>query len=429
MSGGAGGRVSELSIRRSGRLGAVLAAGACLLFATAAGAGTGRLLSQWMNRAPRIDGQIAAGEWDAAKLVDLGAGVTLRIGNDGRTLYLAILDSADPVFTSNDSVGLLFDDEGGVPPILDDGAFGSVLCHPTPDLGEGRIDLTFSQEVIYQEVPQSGFCLEQFITGATRFRSALRSEGLTYEAAIPLDGPAPLQAGPGERFGVVFLIYRDGGPVVCLPDCATVSGPADYRNLVLASGGCNTGPQDFGSGDPLVGLPLDWTSENTAGGGPGWIQVPPAQFGDPVFCQANDTGGAGGAACVANFFCTAPRTDSLLRMPLALDGMTAATVRARAVLQVAAPHEYLDVGIRRLDTSGNSLLFWLDENRNETVALWIPVAGSPPVEFWFTHSTFSGGGSEGGYAQIDDVELICGPRIFSDGFESGLTTHWSADSP
>ena len=159
------------------------------------------------------------------------------------------------------------------------------------------------------------------------------------------------------------------------------------------------------------------------------MQAPPAQFGDPVFCQANDTGGTGGSACVANFFCTAPRTDSLLRMPLALDGVTAATVRARAVLQVAEPHEYLDIGIRRLDTSGNSLLFWLDENRNETVDLWIPVAGSPPVEFWFTHSTFSGGGSEGGYAQIDDVELICGPRIFSDGFESGLTTHWSATAP
>ncbi len=109
--------------------------------------------------------------------------------------------------------------------------------------------------------------------------------------------------------------------------------------------------------------------------------------------------------------------------------MTAAIVRARASLTVGGPAEYLDIGIRRLDNSGNSLLFWLDENRNETVDLWIPVAGSPPVELWFTHSTFSAGGVEGGYAQIDDVELLCGPRIFADGFESGLTTHWSADVP
>ncbi len=389
--------------------------------------GTGRLVSPWVNRAPRVDGKILPGEWNAAKLVDLGSGVTLLVENDARTLYLAVLDSGDPTYTSNDSVGLLFDDEGGVPPILDDGAFGGVLCHPTADLGEGRIDLTFSQAVVYQEVPQSGFCPDQVITGATSFRSALQPEGLTYEAAIPLDGPAPLQAGPGQRFGVALLIYRDGAPVVCLPACATLGNPSSYRNLVLASGGCNTGPQEFGAGDPLVGLPLDWTSENTAGGGPGWVQAPPAQFGDPVFCQANDTGGTGGAACISNFFCTAPRTDSLLRMPLALEGETAATVRLRADLSFAAPAEYLDIGIHRLDTSGNSLLFWLEENHNQTVELWIPVAGSPPVELWFTHSTFSAGGSEGGYAQIDDVELVCGPRIFSDGFESGLATHWSAD--
>lgn len=409
--------------------GVLLAFLGLLLLPDAGVAGTGRLLSQWMSQAPRIDGQIAAGEWTAAKLVDLGAGVTLRIGNDGRTLYFAILDSADPIYTSNDSVGLLFDDEGGVPPVLDDGAFGSLLCHPTPDLGEGRIDFTFSQEVLYQEVPQSGFCLDQILTGATSFRSVLRPEGVTYEVAIPLDGPAPLQVGPGERFGVAIRTYRDGGTVACLPACATINGPADYRNLILASGGCNTGPQEFGSGDPLVGLPLDWTSENTLGGGPGWVQAAPAQFGDPVFCQANDTGGAGGSACISNFFCTAPRTDSLLRMPLALEGETSAIVRARASLTVGGLAEYLDVGIRRLDNSGNSLLFWLDENRNETVDLWIPVAGSLPVELWFTHSTFSAGGVEGGYAQIDDVELLCGPRIFADGFESGLTTHWSADVP
>jgi len=50
-------------MRPSGRLGT-----ACL-FVGLVGlpevglAGTGRLLSQWMSRAPRIDGQIAATEW------------------------------------------------------------------------------------------------------------------------------------------------------------------------------------------------------------------------------------------------------------------------------------------------------------------------------------------------------------------------------
>ena len=57
------------------------------------------------------------------------------------------------------------------------------------------------------------------------------------------------------------------------------------------------------------------------------------------------------------------------------------------------------------------------------------MAGSPPVELWFIHSTFAAGGLEGGYAQIDDVELLCGPILFADDFESGLTTHWSATAP
>ncbi|MDQ1347387.1 MAG: hypothetical protein QG573_757 [Acidobacteriota bacterium] len=398
-----------------------------LLLPAAGLAGTGRLVSPWVNRAPRIDGQLTAGEWNAAKLVDLGAGVSLLIENDARTLYLAVLDSGDLTLGSGDEFVLLFDDEGGAAPILDDNLWDGALCQATPELGEGFLDFGWDQNVTYREY-SGGYCSPQLLNDRATFRAAAQPQGVTYEIALPLDGPMPLSAAAGQRFAVWLVLYRDAAQVACLPNCGP-SSPADFRNVVLASGGCNTGPQDFGSGDPLVGLPLDWTSENTTGGGPGWVQAPPAQFGDPVFCQANDTGGAGGAACIANFFCTAPRTDSLLRMPLALEGMTAATVRVRGVLQVAGPHEYLDFGIRRLDTSGNSLLFWLDENRNETVELSIPVAGSPPVEFWFTHSTFSDGGVEGGYAQVDDVELTCGPRIFADGFESGLTTHWSADSP
>ncbi len=418
--------MSERSARWVGRLGAAGVAAAWLVLATAAGAGTGRLLSPWVNRAPRIDGQLTPGEWNAATILDLGSGVTVLIENDGRTLYLAAVDAGDTSTSSGDLFFLMFDDEGGPTPILDDGDFASPLCQNTPNLGEGGLILRSDQIVEFDERLHLSGCTGQDVTERLRYRTAAHPEGVTYEAALPLDGPMPLQAGPGERFGLMMRLFRDGNLVACYPDCLALD-PATFRNLVLASGGCNTGPQEFGSGDPLVGLPLDWTSENTAGGGPGWVQAPPAQFGDPVFCQANDTGGAGGAACISNFFCTAPRTDSLLRMPLALEGETAATVRVRADISFAAPAEYLDIGIRRLDTSGNSLLFWLEENHNQTVELWIPVAGSPPVELWFTHSTFSAGGSEGGFAQIDDVELICGPRIFSDGFESGLATHWSAD--
>ena len=79
----------------------------------AGGAGTGRLLSQWMSRAPRIDGQLAAGEWSAATLVPTSnPDVNLRIGNDGRTLYLAILDAGDLGSGGADFVFLRFDDKG-----------------------------------------------------------------------------------------------------------------------------------------------------------------------------------------------------------------------------------------------------------------------------------------------------------------------------
>ena len=419
----------EFRKQKLGWTGPALALVGLLVLPKAGVAGTGRLLSQWISQAPRIDGQLAAGEWSAATLVPTSnPDVTLSIGNDARTLYLAVLDAGDLGAGGVDMVFLPFDDEGGLSPILDDSAYANPTCLATPNLGEGGLTFQNGGNVQFDESYSGGACPSQIISDRMSYQSSPQLNGMSYEMAIPLDGRAPIQAGPGQRFAFYLRVFRNGALVACFPSCMFIDPPA-FRNLVLASGGCNTGPQTFGSGDPLVGLPLDWTSENTAGGGPGWVQAPPAQFGDPVFCQANDTGGTGGSACVANFFCTAPRTDSLLRMPLALDGVTAATVRARAVLQVAEPHEYLDIGIRRLDTSGNSLLFWLDENRNETVDLWIPVAGSPPVEFWFTHSTFSGGGSEGGYAQIDDVELICGPRIFSDGFESGLTTHWSATAP
>ena len=39
------------------------------------------------------------------------------------------------------------------------------------------------------------------------------------------------------------------------------------------------------------------------------------------------------------------------------------------------------------------------------------------------------GGIEGGYAQIDDYEVRCGPGLFADDFESGLSTHWSLTAP
>ena len=118
---------------------AAVAAAALAGLSTAAFAGNGRLLSQWMRRAPRIDGQIAPGEWDAAKLLDLGGGVTVRLGNDARTFYLAALDAGDTSASGDDLFFPMFDDEGGPRPILDDDDFASPACQASANLGEGEL--------------------------------------------------------------------------------------------------------------------------------------------------------------------------------------------------------------------------------------------------------------------------------------------------
>ncbi|MEO8275630.1 MAG: hypothetical protein ABI639_05380 [Thermoanaerobaculia bacterium] len=421
-------------MKGAGALRAAAFIGGLLALNEVAVAGTGRSLSAWMSRAPRIDGRLSPGEWSAATAIDLGAGVELYIGNDGRTLYLAVLDANDLVSTPDDALELLFDDEGGTAPVLDDGSWPGTPCHAMPQVGEGWIDLrneASGPHANYREYA-GGYCPAQLVNDRLSFGIVARPEGVTYEAAIPLDGPAPLRASPGQRFGLLLQLYRNGAPVGCLPTCS-VANVTDFRNLVLASRGCNTGPEPFGSGLPQVGLPLDWTSELAMGTGQGWLQS--SVFADPVFCQENVTGGAGAAACVSTALETSARADALLRMPLPVAGQTAVTVRLLANFQVGGLHDYFSIYQRNADTSGDSFIFWLDTSHGgasgpgEALEFQLLFGASPPVELDFYHSTFSYGGQEGGFAQVDDVELLCGPTLFADGFDSGLSTHWSATAP
>jgi hypothetical protein len=393
-------------------------------------AGTGRLLSQWMSRAPRIDGQIAAGEWSEARLVDLGAGVTARIGNDARTLYLAILDSGDLAYGPADSITLIFDDEGGVAPVLDDSAWSNPSCQLTP-LGEGQIFFQHDQDVAFVQYSQGTACNENhFITDRTSFRSAARPEGVSYETAIPLDGAGPLEAANGRRFGLLIAVVRDALYVACLP-AACVFSPPGFQNLILASGGCNTGPQDFGQ-SPVIGLPLDWTGVVDIGTGLGWQQS--EQDHEPELCLGNLTGGSGSAACVATGGYTSVEGEALLMLPLSVPEQSIVTVRFLANLQQMQAADAFGV-LRRLQSlTLGSLLLWQEQHLAEQVEVTMdlnspPYLGNPPIELIFGHYTSSAGTQEGGYAQVDDVELLCGPVLFSDAFESGLTTHWTADSP
>ena len=380
----------------------------------------GRLVSSWMTRTPRIDGQIAATEWSEATSLYIGGGVSVWIGNDSRALYVAVWDGVDSIHGTGDQLALLFDDEGGVPPIVEDGSWSGAACQQNSTLGEGALFFTSDQNVSYQEYA-GGYCPAQAIRGRASFRSVVLPDGVRYETAIPLDGAAPLRAGPGQMLGLFLLLYRDGGQVACLPNCG-VTDVALFRNLILASGGCNTGPQGFESG-----LPLDWAKELVSGSGQGWVQSLPPFHGDAVFCQSNDTGGAGAAACVANVLHSTPATAARLHLPLSLAGQTSARIRLRATLVVdpngSGPSDGLAIDLRRQDGTVESVLSWLGQDQSATVDLPLSLAGSPPVELWFTHATVAGG-TEGGFAQIDDVELLCEP-VLADGFESGDTSAWS----
>jgi hypothetical protein len=390
-------------------------------------AGTGRLLSAWMSRAPAIDGVIDDAEWADAKEVYLGDGIHVHIGNDARTLYLAVLDANDTMLNPGyDFVVLHFDDEGGEPPVLDDGVWTNGTCQG-PDAGEGTLTFGADGAAWFYEfiAPGNTFCPPaRSLAGRVSFAVLSRaSGGLNYEMAIPLDGPSPLRGGPGQRFAFWLRVLRDGSYWGCLPDPSCDDVPrASWQNQVLASGGCNTGPQGFGTGLPHVGLPLDWTSELLSGSGAGWDQS--SIYGDPVFCQSNETGGDGAAACVCNALAASPSRTARLRMPVNLVGQETATLRLRAALDVDQASEFLDISAKRQDGSVSNLLFWTVDGSGP--AEWVLSLESPVVEIWLSHSTATGGGTEGGYAQVDDVDLRCGPILFADDFESGLSTHWSS---
>lgn len=409
---------------------AVISAIGCLGFAGAAGAGTGRLLSNWMSHSPAIDGQTSMTEWSGAQMSSIDTGLTVVIGNDARTLYIGVFDGFNSVVGPGDFVALFFDDEGGTAPVHDDGDWLNSGCQATPNAGEGQLIFAANGEVTYMEMvaPFTG-CSPQTIPGRMSLAAGDSDQGSIFELAIPLDGPAPLRLAAGERFGLRIQIYRDGVNVGCLPGCAAGPLPADFQNLVLASGGCNTGLLHLDAG-----LPLDWTPRRQGNAPGGWVASGPS--GDPVFCDEPQQGPGGSAACVSDFDypAAAGSSESFLDAPLAVSGFTTATIRYLATHVQGEPTATLSL----LTWSGASFrdtpITWQETHVLETVTLPLALDQPPytpnfrPDRISWYHSTFTGG-VEGGYAQIDDYELTCGPGLFADDFESGLTTHWSSTAP
>lgn len=395
----------------------------------AAHAGTGRLLSKWMNRAPAVDGRLTTGDWDDAEFGQLAPGLMVAFGNDARTLYLLVLDGGNTAVGPGDFVVVHFDDEGGSGLMHDDGAWLNSGCQMNPATGEGNLLFAADGTVSYQEMvaPSTG-CSPLAIPGRTSFVADDSAQGSVFEIAIPLDGPAPLRLQRGERFGLRLQVYRNGVAVGCLPECSAAPLPADYQNFILASIGCNGGVLSLDTG-----LPLDWTPHHPYAGPGGWAASGPS--GDPVFCDQPEQGPGGSAACVSDYDYPSPMLESYLDAPIAVIGYTTASIRFLGTLVQGDPSAFLSL----LTWSGNAFrdspLVWQQNHGAESVAVNLALDQPPygdgfePDRISWYHSPWVAGGFEGGYAQVDDFELRCGPTLFLDDFESGLATHWSVTAP
>ena len=250
-----------------------------------------------------------------------------------------------------------------------------------------------------------------------------------HEIAIPLDGATALEAVPGEQFKVRIGLIRDTTAPACYPDCGI--DPANYGPIILASIGCNTDAQTLADW-----MPLDWRATLDVEGS-GWERS--GVLADPVFCQANVTGGNGPAACTCNALYGSAEASAILYVPFTASDQPEAELRMLTNFQEGDVDDQFVAVAYREDGIGIVLFHWMQSHGSpsgpgETLIASIPIqdpifVGNPPRGVRFHHDTFFAGGQEGGFVQIDELGLRCGPRLFADGFESRLTTHWSADAP
>lgn len=190
---------------------------------------------------PTIDGQLAAGEWSAAAAIEIGVGagpVTLHLAHRGVELFVAVEDTANPSLASFDRIVLHFDDEGGVPPLLADGAYANPACGP-PNSGEGVYILVYQNSaplVVWEEwITGPAPCGFQFGGSGVAFALDDLSGHLVYEAALPIDGRSAIVAAAGQTFGFYVWTYDSGASARTgdWPAGATVYDPGTYAQLTL----------------------------------------------------------------------------------------------------------------------------------------------------------------------------------------------------
>jgi hypothetical protein len=198
---------------------------------------------------------------------------------------------------------------------------------------------------------------------------------------------------------------------------------ADLARAPLAVLGCNV-PEgaDFDSV-----FPLDW--EVSGSGAATWR---PSGTDSGECGQTNQTGSSGDAACVTYDGSLDGAASSLVSPWFSLANSTSVSLAYRGAYAEAPsnPSSQLVLEVTTDGATWAPLLSWTSNqgtSGGKAVTLDLAAyAGLPRVQLRWRFAAAAGVLAG---AQIDEVRLVCGPFLFSDGFETGLTTHWSAESP
>jgi hypothetical protein len=432
MGSARGGKWRRSRPRFAGGIAAWNAAGALALGTPfAATAQAPDLVVPWTLAPIAIDGDSEAA-WAAAETFFIGEDVfsiAFRALHDGRTLYVQVFDLSDDTHEPGAGAAIAFDDEGGVPPLLGDGGWTASACSPFANRGEGFLGwfLTSQSPIAVEERwtemtsgPTCPTVIGQNGSSAAIWFEPSPVTGLITEVALPIEGSSALEVAAGERFGLhVDAYYAALGQTYRVGYWPGVFGPY-YGDVALAALACNGPAEEV---DPR--FPADWV--NAATGGPGWLRSGAGGCG-----VANATGAVGESACLLRGASTSQLVASFVSPWFSLLGQSSAALTYRAVyVDAPASSNRLDLEARTASAGWAPLLSWTTTHGNpggEAVNVDLSgFANEPRVQLRWRYSV--GKGDAGFGAQVDQVRLRCSPSLFSDTFESGLTTHWSAESP
>lgn len=147
----------------------------------------------------------------------------------------------------------------------------------------------------------------------------------------------------------------------------------------------------------------------------------------------NYTGGRGGAACASSDLASPQAYDTQLRShSFSLAGQSSARVEFLTNYQDFAGGDafYVDYSLDGGDTWVNLAQSQTDDYgafRSEPGAAisvdLAPILGESNVRLGWRYVNHASNASDY-YAQVDNIRLVCGDGLFSDGFESGDTHAW-----